>query len=210
MPKVKVYNMQGKKVGEETLNPDIFNVEINPDVIHRARVAQLSKRRRPIAKVLGRGEVRGGGAKPWRQKGTGRARAGSIRSPLWRGGGVVFGPTPKRTFVKGINKKEKRKALFMSLTDKINKKCLILVDKLKLSNIKTKKILEILNRLPIKGKSTLIILPKPDRIVQKSTDNLVNVKTLLANSLNVIDILKYDCLLMPIESLKVIEKTYLK
>lgn len=202
--------MQGKKVGEEKLNPDIFDVEIKPYVIHRALVAQLSKARRPIAKVLGREMVRGGGIKPWRQKGTGRARAGSIRSPLWRGGGITFGPTPKRVFAKKITKKEKRKALFMSLTDKVEKNCLVLLDRLKLAEIKTKKMVEILNKLPTKEKSILIVLPKSDRIIQKSTANLPNAKTLLADSLNVVDVLKYDYILVPVEALKIIEKTYLK
>jgi len=202
--------MQGKRAGEERLNPDIFEVKIKPYVVHRAIVAQLSKARRPIAKVLGRGEVRGGGVKPWRQKGTGRARAGSIRSPLWRGGGITFGPTPKRVFAKKITKKEKRKALFMSLTDKVEKKGLVLLDKLKLAEIKTKKMVKILNKLPTKEKSTLIVLPKPDKVIQKSAANLPHVKTLLADSLNVADVLKHDYLLVPIDSLGIIEKTYLK
>jgi len=202
--------MQGKKVGEETLNPDIFEVKIKQYVVHRAIVAQLSKARRPIPKVLGRGEGRGGGIKPWRQTGTGRARAGSIRSPLWRGGGITFGPTPKRVFAKKITKKEKRKALFMSLTDKVEKKCLVLLDKLKLAEVKTKKMVEILNKLFTKEKSTLIVLPKPDKVIQKSAANLPHVKTLLADSLNVVDVLKHDYLLVPTDSLGIIEKTYLK
>ena len=152
MPTVKVYNQQGEVVGATELNPAIFAVALKPELIQQAVVAQQANTRRPIAKTKDRSEVRGGGRKPWRQKGTGRARHGSIRSPLWRGGGVTFGPTNQRNFALKINKKAKRKALAMVLTDKARQEKIILLDQLVLAETKTKKLFEILQNLKLRSK----------------------------------------------------------
>jgi large subunit ribosomal protein L4 len=209
MIKVKVYNTEGKEVGEEKLKPEIFEVKIKPSLVQQAVVTQLANRRLVLAHTKTKGEVRGGGRKPWKQKGTGRARVGSIRSPLWRGGGVIFGPRKNRNFKLKMNKKAKRKALFMTLSDKVNEKKLVLLDKLELAKIKTKEFLKTLSKLPVKN-TILVVLPKQDEKIIKSSHNLPYVSCLLADSLNVYDILRHEYLLMPKDALKVIEKTYLK
>lgn len=206
--KAKIYNIKGEVVKTAELNPKIFDVEIKQEVIHRVLEAQLADRRKPWAATKDRSEVRGGGKKPWRQKGTGRARAGSIRSPLWRGGGITFGPQKNRSYFKKINKKEKRKALFMVLTSKVKENHLILVDNFKIEKIKTKNFLNILKELPCKEKKVLILYEKPEEKLLKSARNIENIKTLSANSLNIFDVLKYDWLLMPIKALEMIGKTY--
>lgn len=209
MAKVKVYNLEGKELKEENLNPEIFDVEISGPVVHQAIVAGLSNRRVAIADTKDRSEVRGGGRKPWRQKGTGRARHGSIRSPLWIGGGVTFGPTKERNFSQKINKKSKRKALFMSLSDKVATGNLILVDELKLDEIKTKRMAEILSKLPT-GRKVLVVIPESDEKLIKSIKNLSGVVVTRADNLNIYNIVDSDSLLMPIASIKKIEETYLK
>ena len=145
--KYDIYNSTGEKVKQIDLNPDIFGIEINQGLVHQAAVAQMSARRKILAHTKDKSEVHGGGRKPWRQKGTGRARHGSIRSPLWKGGGVTFGPTKDRNFVKKINKKMKRKALFMCLTDRTKEQDLVLLDKLEVKDNKTKEFLEVLKNL---------------------------------------------------------------
>lgn len=209
MVKAKVYNLEGKEVGEENLNPKIFGVKIDAAVVHQAIVAGMANRRSVIAHTKGRGEVRGGGRKPWRQKGTGRARHGSIRSPLWVGGGITFGPTKERNFGQKINKKVKRKALFMSLSDKAADKNLILVDQLKIDEIKTKKMAGILSKLPL-GKKVMVIIPDSDNKLIKSTKNLADTIIVRADNLNIYNVVNSNSLLMPITSIKKIEETYLK
>jgi large subunit ribosomal protein L4 len=172
-------------------------------------VAQLANSRQVIAHTKGRSEVRGGGRKPWRQKGTGRARHGSIRSPIWRGGGVTFGPTKERVFKKKINKKMKRKALFMVLTSKIKDDELILLDKLEIKEPKTKPMAKMMeNILKKKQKSVLVVIPKKDENIARANKNIPYTKTIWADSLNVLDLLSFKYLLMPKEAIKVIEKTY--
>lgn len=210
MSKVKVYNIKGEMVSEKELNPKIFDIEIKPEVLHRIVEVQLANQRQSWASTKERSDVRGGGKKPWKQKGTGRARAGSIRSPLWRGGGITFGPQPERNYKKKINKKEKRKALFMSLTSKVKDNHLVLVDELKIGKIKTKDFVKVLNNLPCKEEKTLVLYDKSDEKLIKSARNLENMKTLSVNSMNIFDVLKYDWVLMPVKALEVIEKVYLK
>ena len=209
MPRINTYNTEGKKIGTAMLPPEIFDIEINADLIHQAVIAQLANSRQVIAHAKGRSEVRGGGRKPWRQKGTGRARHGSIRSPIWRGGGVTFGPTKERVFKKKINKKMKRKALFMVLTSKIKDDELILLDKLEIKEPKTKPMSETLEALlKKKQKSVLVVIPKKDEKIIRANRNIPYTKTLRADSLNVLDLLSFKYLLMPKEAIKVIEKTY--
>lgn len=209
MLKVDILNLEGKKIGQEKLRAEVFGVEPNPELIQQAVVTQLANKRKAIAHTKTRGEVRGGGRKPWRQKGTGRARHGSIRSPIWRGGGVTFGPRNIRNFSLKMNKKARRKALFMSLTDKLKDKKIVLLDRLELQRAKTKDFLELIKKLPLK-KSFLTILPKTDLKVVRATNNLKITKCIRADSLNIYDILRFQSLLMPKESLNVIYKTYLK
>ena len=210
MPSVNVYNTEGKKIGIAKLPPKIFDVKMNVDLVHQAVVAQSANKRQPLANAKDKSEVRGGGRKPWRQKGTGRARHGSIRSPIWRGGGATFGPTKERVFKKKINKKMKQKALFAVLTSKHKDNELILLDKLELKEAKTKLMAEILGVLLKKRqKSILVVTSKKDENIIKANKNIPYTKTLQADSLNILDLLSFKYLLMPKEAIKVIKETYL-
>ena len=210
MLKAKVYNLRGEVVGEENLDPSLFEVETKVGLIHQAVLAQMANRRQILAHTKDRGEVRGGGIKPWRQKGTGRARQGSIRSPLWVGGGVVFGPTKDRNYKQKINKKMRRKALLMCLSDRARDEKIIIVDKLELDEFKTKKFLDILNKLPNKEQKTLLVLADNNKKIVKSAANLPYVKTIEARGLNVADVLNHDYLMIPMESLRAMEKSLKK
>jgi len=212
---VKTYDTNGKEVGQTRLPSEIFDVKINPDLVHQVVVSQMANRRRVIAHTKGRGEVRGGGRKPWRQKGTGRARAGSIRSPIWRGGGVTFGPRKERVFKKKIPKKMRRKALFMVLSGKLKNNLLIVLDELKLEKAKTKFLTKLIENWKLrienfKEGSILIALPEYDRNIILAAQNLPGVNTLLAHNLNALDALSFKYLIMPKESIKVIKKIFLK
>lgn len=212
--KYPVHNQSGEKIKEVELNPSVFEVPVKEELVHQVVVAQMANSRQVLAHTKQRAEVRGGGRKPWRQKGTGRARHGSIRSPLWKGGGVTFGPTKERNFTKSINKKMKRKALFMTLSDKVIDKHLILLDELKVDGIKTKKFNEMINKLFSKvvkdetTQKTLIVVPETDKNLIMSSKNLSKIKVIRADSLNVIDVIEYDYLLVPEKSLEIIKKIY--
>ncbi|HDQ22563.1 MAG TPA: 50S ribosomal protein L4 [Candidatus Uhrbacteria bacterium] len=211
MVKIKIYNPEGKELEEIKLDSAVFGVEIKPELIHQVVEAQQANARLKLAHAKTRAEVRGGGKKPWRQKGTGRARHGSIRSPLWIGGGATFGPSKERIFAKKINKKMKRKALFMVLSDKVKENNFIALDKFNLAGIKTKDLVNILKKLPFeKQESILIVLPEKIEAIIKSAVNLPKVKTILADSLNVVDILKYNYLLIDKVGIKKIVETYKK
>lgn len=207
---VKTYNQKGEEVGEARLPKEIFEVPVNPDLVHQIVLSQMANRRRKIAKTKGRAEIRGGGRKPWRQKGTGRARAGSIRSPIWRGGGVTFGPTTEKVFKKRIPKKMRRKALFMVLSAKAKEKLLLVLDNLKIEKPKTKLMAEILNKLFLKKGSGLIVLPQKDESIIKATRNISRAETMQAKDLNVLDLLSHKYVMMPREAIKVIKDTFLK
>ncbi|MFC1662782.1 50S ribosomal protein L4 [Patescibacteria group bacterium] len=209
MIKVTVYNQQGDKIGETNL-PSIFEADIKKEVVKLAVVSQQANNRQPLAHVKTRSEVRGGGRKPWRQKGTGRARHGSIRSPLWKGGGKTFGPRNVTNFSKNINKKVKQKALAMALSDKAGNNKVIVLDKLDLAEAKTKSFNNIIDKLPIEKRSILTILPKADVKMVRATNNLKKVKTILADSLNVVDVINHNYLLLPKPSLDVIKNTFNK
>ena len=208
--KIAVYNQEGKEVGKSLLPKEIFDLKLNPDLVHQVMVSQMANRRRVIAHTKGRAEVRGGGRKPWRQKGTGRARHGSIRSPIWRGGGVTFGPTKERIFKEKINKKMRRKALFMVLSAKAKNNSLILLDKLKIEKPKTKVMAEIFKKLPCKGKSSLMALPIIDKNIILAARNIPKITTIQARDLNVLDLLNFKYLVMPKEAIKTIKETFLK
>lgn len=208
MIKVKVYNLTGEVLKEEELNPQVFGIAVKPELVQQVVEAQLANSRQVLAHTKGRSEVRGGGRKPWRQKGTGRARHGSIRSPLWRGGGVIFGPTKERNYTKAVNKKVKKKALKMVLSDKVNHEAIILMENLSLNEPKTKKVVEMMKKLPLNNKSTLIILDKKDDNIIRSCRNLPLIDTLPVESLNVVDLLKFEYLLTTIKAIKRIETIY--
>ncbi|KKT96382.1 MAG: 50S ribosomal protein L4 [Parcubacteria group bacterium GW2011_GWC2_45_15] len=208
MPKVKVYNLNGEVVREEELAPQVFDIVIKPVVVQQVVEAQLANSRQVLAHTKGRGEVRGGGKKPWNQKGTGRARHSSIRSPLWVGGGVTFGPTKLRNFSKSINKKMKKKALAMVLTDKVKHDNLVLLEELTIAEPKTKLLVNLLGKLPVKDHKTLTILDKKNDNLIKSSQNLHYVSTEPAQSLNVVDLLNADYLLLTVKAAKKISANY--
>jgi len=208
--KISVYNKQGKEVEKVDLPKEIFGLAPNLDLVHQVVVTQQANKRRVIAHTKTRGEVSGGGRKPWRQKGLGRARHGSIRSPIWIGGGITFGPRKNVVFKKRIPKKMKRKALFTVLSDKVKNNLLILVDNLEIEEPKTKLMVNILEKLPSQKKSSLIALPAINRKVIKACQNIPKVATIPAKDLNSLDLLSFKYLVMPKESIKVIKETFLK
>ena len=205
MAKVAVYNMEGKEVDSIELNDSIFGVEINEHLVHMAVLQQLANNRQGTQKAKTRSEVRGGGRKPWRQKGTGHARQGSTRSPQWTGGGVVFAPVPRDYSFK-LNKKEKRAALKSALTSRVVENKLVVVDELKLDEIKTKKFAEVLNNLKVE--KALVVLNDMDKNVIASAANIPTVKTAQTNELNVFDVLKYDTVVVTKAAVATIEEVY--
>lgn len=207
--KVSVYDKEGKEMAQTVLPKEVFGLEMNSDLVHQVAVAQSANRRQVIAHTKNRGEVRGGGKKPWRQKGTGRARHGSRRSPLWRGGGTTFGPTKERNFKQEISRKMRRKALFMVLSAKAKDNSLFVLDDLMVESPKTKLLAGILNKLPIKG-SCLIVLPKKDEKLERAAANLKNTGIIGAKDLNVMDLLSYKYAVLPKEGIKVIKETFAK
>lgn len=208
--KAPVYSQQGEKVSETLIPKEIFDVKLNPDLVYQVAISQMANRRKVLANTKDRGEVSGGGKKPWRQKGTGRARHGSTRSPIWRHGGVALGPTKERVFKKKINKKMKKKALFMVLSEKLRNNLLILIEDLKLEKVKTKLMVGILKKLPLKKQNALIILPEMMKNIILSARNIVDVKTIQARDLNCLDLLSFRYLILPKSSIKVIKETFLK
>jgi len=212
MQKTSVYNQTGVQTSELDLNPKIFGIEkIDANLVHTAVRAQRNNSRHSIAHTKNRGEVAGSGKKPWKQKGTGRARAGSVRSPIWRHGGITFGPRSNRNWSVKLNRSAFRKALFTVLTDKVNDKKLVIVENLD-NTAKTKELATRLNNLASKigfGKKYLLILDQQNKELERAAKNLQHMKILYANQLNIIDLLDYDALVMK-NALPIIEKTYLK
>ena len=205
MAKVAVYNMEGKEVDKIELNDSIFGVEVNEHLVHMAVLQQLANNRQGTQKAKTRSEVRGGGRKPWRQKGTGHARQGSTRAPQWTGGGVVFAPVPRDYSFK-LNKKEKRAALKSALTSRVAENKLVVVDELKLDEIKTKKFAEVLNNLKVE--KALVVLNDMDKNIIASAANIPTVKTAQTNELNVFDVLKYDTVVVTKAAVATIEEVY--
>lgn len=205
MATVAVYNTEGKEVDKLELNDSVFGVEINEHLVHMAVVSQLANKRQGTQSAKTRAEVRGGGRKPWRQKGTGHARQGSTRSPQWTGGGVVFAPKPRDYSMK-LNKKEKAGAMRSALTSKVNEEKFIVLDELKLDEIKTKKFVEVLNNLEVA--KALVVTKDNDPNVILSARNIPDVKTTLTNTINVYDILKYDTVVITKDAVAAIEEVY--
>lgn len=205
MASVSVLNMAGNEVGTIELNDAVFAAPINEHLVHMAVVAQLANKRQGTQSAKTRSEVRGGGRKPWRQKGTGHARQGSTRSPQWTGGGVVFAPKPRDYSVR-LNKKEKRAALKSALTSRVEENKLIVLDELKLDEVKTKKFAEVMNNLKVD--KALVVMAEKDENVILSARNIPDVKTALVNTINVYDVLKYDTLVVTKASVAAIEEVY--
>ena len=206
MPKVDVYNMQGKKVSDVELSTAVFGIEPNEAVVHSVLVNYLANQRQGTASTKTRAEVAGGGRKPWRQKGTGRARQGSIRAPQWIKGGIALGPKP-RDYSYRINKKERQLAIRSVLSSKVLENNLVVVDKIELNEVKTKNMVNALANLKVEGK-TLIVLPEKNLNVQASSRNIEGVKTTLTNTINVYDLLKYNKLILTVDSVKNLEEVY--
>ena len=207
--KAAVYNQEGKETSQTLLPKEVFGLEISPDLVHQVAVSQMANRRQVLAHTKDRSEVRGGGKKPWRQKGTGRARHGSRRSPLWKGGGVTFGPTKERVFKKKISKKMRRKALLMVLSVKAKENLILILEKLEVREPKTKLMKDIFKKLPVKGTS-LIALPKIDKKVILASGNILGVSTTEIRNLNALDLLSSKYLILPKEGIKLIKETFLK
>lgn len=206
MPTVSVYNTQGKAVGEMALSDAVFGIEVNPHAVHEVVVAQLANRRQGTKSALTRTEVSGGGRKPWRQKGTGRARQGSTRSPQWRHGGVVFAPKP-RDFRITVNKKVRRLAMLSVLTDKVAEGSFIVVDKLDMPAPKTREMVTILKNLGAENK-TLIITEAVNADVVRASSNLPAVKTTVVNTLNVYDLINAQKAVITRDAVTKIEEVY--
>ena len=206
MPKVDVYDIKGKKVSDVELNENVFGIEPNENIVHEVLINYLANQRQGTQSTKTRAEVRGGGRKPWRQKGTGRARQGSIRAPQWIKGGIALGPKP-RSYSYTLNKKEKRLAIRSILSSKVLEKELTVVDKLELKEIKTKSMVKAFADLKLTGK-TLVVLPEKNLNVQASTNNIEGAKTILVNEINVYDLLKYTNLVLPLDTVKKLEEVY--
>ena len=200
MPKVDVLDIKGKKVSDIELSDKVFGIEPNENIVHSVLVNYLANQRQGTQSTKTRAEVSGGGRKPWRQKGTGRARQGSIRAPQWIKGGIALGPKP-RSYKYTVNKKERRLAIRSVLSSKVLEKELTVVDKLELKEIKTKTMVKALADLKVEGK-TLIVLPENNKNVLMSSRNIEGVKTITANNINVFDLLKYKNLILPVDTVK--------
>lgn len=207
MPNVSVYNEAGKQVGSVALADAIFAVKPEASLIHEAVVAQRANARRAIANTKTRGEVSGGGKKPWKQKGTGRARQGSIRSPQWVGGGITFGPTSERNFSLKINKKAKRKALFMALSDKLASEKLCVLESFTTDSGKTKHAASVLAKLPI-DRNVLLVAPGAPNMLMRMLRNLPNVKLVSANSVNLVDVLAHRSIIFLKDAIPAFEGLY--
>ena len=206
MPKIDVYDIKGKKVSDVELAESVFGIEPNEAIVHSVLVNYLANQRQGTQSTKTRAEVRGGGRKPWRQKGTGRARQGSIRAPQWIKGGIALGPKP-RSYRYTVNKKERRLAIKSLLSSKVLENELTVVDKLELSEIKTKTMVKALADLKVEGE-TLIVLPENNKNVLMSARNIEGVKTIVLNNINVFDLLKYNNLVLPLETVKKLEEVY--
>lgn len=206
MPKIALLNVKGEKIKDIKLSDEVFGIEPNNQTIYDAVVLKQASMRQGTHKVKTRSEVSGGGRKPWRQKGTGRARQGSIRAPHWVGGGIALGPKP-RSYSYKLNKKEKRLAIKSCLSSKVIENELTVVDKIELKEIKTKEVAKMLNNLKLAGK-TLILLPEKNEVIQKSARNIEGVKTLSVNTINAYDLVNYNNLVITLDTVKKLEEVY--
>lgn len=207
MPKVPVYNIEGNAAGDMALADALFAVKPNPGLLHEVVVGLRANARKPIANTKTRGQVSGGGKKPWKQKGTGRARQGSIRSPQWVGGGITFGPTSERNFSVKINKKTKKKALFMGLTDKVMNNKLFVLEAVNVSAPKTKVAALLFAKLPV-DRNALIVSPSSQPALMRMVRNLPNLKLVTAQSVNLLDVLTYRTVIFLKDAVPAFEQVY--
>ena len=207
MAKTSIYNYQGQSVGQMELPDRLFAVTPDPALVHEAVIAQRANARQAIAATQTKGMVHGGGKKPWKQKGTGRARQGSIRSPQWKGGGVVFGPSSERNFSLKMNRKAKRKALSMVLTDKLMREKLIVLETIMKEPVKTKTFLAMMQKLPV-DRTTLMVLGGSDPVAVRMARNLPSVKVVTVNSLNMLDLLTYRSVVFLKDAISALEQIY--
>ena len=206
-----LYNQEGKNIGTVKLPDNIFGLKMNEDLLHQVVTSQMSNKRQVLAHAKGRSEVRGGGKKPWKQKGTGRARHGSIRSPIWKGGGATFGPTKERNFKKKLNRKMVRKALFVALSSKARDKQLLVVDGIKLQNPKTKEMAVLFKKfLSMFGKNpnVLLIMPAGDDNVKRASKNLQYLSAVEAKDLNPLEVMAHKNLIFVKDSVGILEKKF--
>ncbi|MCX6779570.1 MAG: 50S ribosomal protein L4 [Candidatus Magasanikbacteria bacterium] len=206
--KIKVYNLAGKETGEMEIDDKVFGVKIKPEVVHQVFVQQTNNQREPWADTKNRGEVSGGGKKPWQQKGTGRARHGSIRSPIWKGGGVAFGPLTDRNYKTKINKKTRQSVIKMCLSDKAQSGNLLVLEDFNFEKPKTKMFAGLLSVMPTKLKNFLVLTGAKDEAVLRMTQNLKSVKTLRAGDANVMDLLKKGVILTSKDGVKKLEEVF--
>ncbi len=206
MPTVDVYNLEGKKVSTVDLKEEVFGIEPNENVVHSVLANYLANQRQGTQSTKTRAEVRGGGRKPWRQKGTGRARQGSIRAPQWIKGGIALGPKPRKYSYR-VNKKEKRLAIRSILSSKVLENNLVVLDKISFKDIKTKQMVNALAKNKVEGKALVMIAEKNEN-VEKSTRNIENVKVTVVNTINVFDLLKYNKLVLTLDTVKKLEEVY--
>ncbi|MBE3102118.1 MAG: 50S ribosomal protein L4 [Firmicutes bacterium] len=206
MPKVALYNMDGASVGEFTLKDEVFGIEVNQYVLHQVVKMQLANKRQGTQSTLTRAEVRGGGIKPWRQKGTGRARAGSSRSPIWTKGGVVFAPKP-RDYSYTLPRKIKRLAMKSALSSKVLDQNIIVMESLALPQAKTKEMVKVLKNLKAENK-VLLVIPGKNEVVERAVRNIPGVKLAFVNTLNVLDILNYDHFIITQDAARLVEEVY--
>lgn len=208
MPKVKIYNKDGKVVGDKKLRDDIFGVAVNAELMHEVLVGVMASARKPFAHSKTRGEVRGGGKKPWKQKGTGRARHGSRRSPIWIGGGITFGPRNIRDYSKKINRKVRQRAMAMTLSDKVTDDRLVLVESYGVIEGKTKEFAGLLAKLPIDGKRIAVVSRETDGMLRRSIGNIPDVTLRNVGDLGLMDIVRSDCLLMTPEAVDKLQEKF--
>ena len=206
--KIAVYNQEGKEVGETTLPKEIFEVPLNADLVHQVLISQNANKRQVSAHTKDRSEVRGGGRKPWRQKGTGRARVGSIRSPLWKGGGVTGGPRNEKVYEKTIPTKMRRKALFMVLSQKVKDNALIVLDTMEMAKPKTKEMAKTITKLPV-GKASRLVVNSNGNTIFMSARNIERTGVSETRNLNVVDLLNYKYVLISKDGIKELERTFL-
>ena len=207
MVDMNIHSIEGEKIGEIKLNDDLFNAKINKHIVHQIVKRYLAEKRRGTASTKGRSEVRGGGKKPWKQKGTGRARAGTIRSPIWVGGGVIFGPE-NRNYGYSIPRKMRLVALKSVLSDKVKNNDIIILDKIELKNGKTKDITYLFEKLNINSNKTIIVIDKEDEIIKRAVHNLKNTLVITANKINTYDLVNYQKMLVTKDALKKIEEVF--
>ncbi|MEA3249189.1 MAG: 50S ribosomal protein L4 [Patescibacteria group bacterium] len=208
MPKIKIYNSNGKVVGDKKLRDDIFGVSVNPELVHEVVVGVMASARKPFAHSKTRGEVRGGGKKPWKQKGTGRARHGSRRSPIWVGGGITFGPRKIRDYSKKINRKVRQHVMAMTLSDKVADEKLLLVESYGVGEGKTKEFVGLMSKLPSRGKKIAVVTRETDGMLRRSTGNIQGVTLRNAGDLSLMDVLRAEYVLMTPEAVDRIEERF--